>query len=182
MPISIPVIKMIEIGAGGGSIAWVDAMGRIQTGPESAASEPGPACYQRGGDRPAITDADLVLGKLDPHNFAGGKITLSVADAEAAIEFVTWSVKVQDVRPAPARVALDTTGTPVAVETTRDMFDPSTGKPLRSRVVERLSLSPGDRVAGPAVIAERETSTIVTAPFDAIIQPDGTILLVRTGA
>ncbi|MBN9052673.1 MAG: hydantoinase/oxoprolinase family protein, partial [Rhizobiales bacterium] len=85
MPISIPVIEMIEIGAGGGSIAWVDAMGRIQAGPESAASEPGPACYQRGGERPAITDADLVLGKLDPDNFAGGKIRLSLDNAGAAI-------------------------------------------------------------------------------------------------
>src|SRR5690606_34144418 len=85
MPISIPVIEMIEIGAGGGSIAWVDAMGRIQTGPESAGSEPGPACYGRGGERPTITDADLVLGKLDPDNFAGGKIRLSVDNASAAI-------------------------------------------------------------------------------------------------
>lgn len=85
MPISIPVIEMIEIGAGGGSIAWVDAMGRIQTGPESAASEPGPASYQRGGERPAITDADLVLGKLDPDNFAGGAIRLSVPNAQGAI-------------------------------------------------------------------------------------------------
>jgi 5-oxoprolinase (ATP-hydrolysing) len=85
MPISIPVIEMIEIGAGGGSIAWVDAMARIQTGPESAASEPGPACYQRGGQRPAITDADLVLGKIDPENFAGGAIRLSLDAAQAAI-------------------------------------------------------------------------------------------------
>ncbi len=85
MPISIPVIEMIEIGAGGGSIAWVDAMGRIQTGPESAGSEPGPACYGRGGKRPAITDADLVLGKLDPDNFAGGAIKLDAAASQSAI-------------------------------------------------------------------------------------------------
>src|SRR5690606_22333103 len=85
MPISIPVIEMIEIGAGGGSIACVDAMGRIQTGPENAGSEPGPACYQRGGARPAITDADLILGKLDPDNFAGGAIRLSVDKARGAI-------------------------------------------------------------------------------------------------
>ncbi|RUZ74204.1 hydantoinase/oxoprolinase family protein, partial [Mesorhizobium sp. M7A.F.Ca.US.006.01.1.1] len=85
MPISIPVIEMIEIGAGGGSLAWVDAMGRIQTGPESAGSEPGPACYGRGGKRPAITDADLVLGKLDPDNFAGGAIRLDTAASEQAI-------------------------------------------------------------------------------------------------
>jgi N-methylhydantoinase A len=85
MPISIPVIEMIEIGAGGGSIAWVDAMGRIQTGPESAGSEPGPACYGRGGERPAITDADLLLGKLDPENFAGGAIRLDETASEKAI-------------------------------------------------------------------------------------------------
>jgi len=76
MPISIPVIDMVEIGAGGGSLAHVDAMRQIRVGPESAGSEPGPACYGRGGARPAVTDADLVLGKLDPENFAGGSIRL----------------------------------------------------------------------------------------------------------
>ncbi len=76
MPISIPVIDMVEIGAGGGSLAHVDAMRQIRVGPESAGSEPGPACYGRGGERPAVTDADLTLGKLDPDNFAGGSIQL----------------------------------------------------------------------------------------------------------
>ncbi|WP_411891200.1 hydantoinase/oxoprolinase family protein [Yoonia sp. SDW83-1] len=85
MPISIPVIDMVEIGAGGGSLAHVDAMRQIRVGPESAGSEPGPACYGRGGDRPAVTDADLVLGKLDPDNFAGGSITLSEGISEAAL-------------------------------------------------------------------------------------------------
>jgi len=76
MPISIPVIDMVEIGAGGGSIAHVDSMNQIRVGPESAGSEPGPACYNRGGARPTVTDADLILGKLDPDNFAGGSIKL----------------------------------------------------------------------------------------------------------
>lgn len=368
MPISIPVIEMIEIGAGGGSIAWVDAMGRIQAGPESAASEPGPACYQRGGERPAITDADLVLGKLDPDNFAGGKIKLSLDNAKAAIsrdvgdklkleaqaaafgivevvdenmanaarvhavengknisdnimiafggaaplhaarlceklgveqclipqgagvgsaigflrapfgyealaskimgiskfdaatinamlddlkktsegfvragtdgdivrevtafmryagqgweipvalpdrsftvddaamieklfkerysqffgravegpeiEFVTWSVKAQDVRPEGEKVALTTGGSTIAAPATRAVFDPASGKELETAIVPRDTLSAGDRVTGPAVIVERETSTIITSPFDAVIQADGTILLVRKG-
>jgi N-methylhydantoinase A len=73
MPISIPVIDMVEIGAGGGSLAHVDAMRQIRVGPESAGSEPGPACYGRGGERPAVTDADLVLGKLDPAIFLVGR-------------------------------------------------------------------------------------------------------------
>lgn len=368
MPISIPVIEMIEIGAGGGSIAWVDAMGRIQAGPESAASEPGPACYQRGGERPAITDADLVLGKLDPDNFAGGKIKLSTENASKAIardvgdklkleplaaafgivevvdenmanaarvhavengknisdntmiafggaaplhaarlceklgvdrclipqgvgvgsangflkapfgyeavgsqimgvsdfdtqrlnvllddlkqtaegfvragtqgeirrevvafmryrgqgweipvalpdrhfeladramieeafkgryaqffgravegpeiEFVTFSVKAQDIRPDGERFALIDGTAAYEAPVRRPVFDPSTGAELDTAIVSRAAVKPGQRIVGPAVIVERETSTIVTSPFDAVIQTDGTILLIRKG-
>ncbi|UCI09611.1 hydantoinase/oxoprolinase family protein [Mesorhizobium sp. B1-1-8] len=372
MPISIPVIEMIEIGAGGGSIAWVDAMGRIQTGPESAGSEPGPACYGRGGRRPAITDADLVLGKLDPDNFAGGAIRLDTSASEQAImrdvgerlsldamstafgicevvdenmanaarvhavengknisdnlmiafggaaplhaarlceklgidqcivprgagvgsaigflkapfgyealasrltrlsrfkpaevnvllgdlkasaegfvrtgasgrivceitafmryagqgweipvpladepfgddavaklkglfeenyqrffgraiegldgleiEIVTWSVKATDVRPVGTRhqlIAGQKTSQPT---TTRAVFDAATGAPQTHAIIERETLCAGDRVAGPAVIVERETSTVVTTSFDAVIQSDGAILLIRKGS
>lgn len=372
MPISIPVIEMIEIGAGGGSIAWVDAMGRIQTGPESAGSEPGPACYGRGGKRPAITDADLVLGKLDPDNFAGGAIKLHTTASEQAIlrdvgdrlslnamatafgicevvdenmanaarvhavengknisdnlmiafggaaplhaarlceklgidqcivprgagvgsaigflkapfgyealaskltrlsrfkpaevnalladlkasaegfvrsgasgrivceitafmryagqgweipvpladepfgddsvaklkalfeenyqrffgraiegldgleiEIVTWSVKATDVRPAVTRHELTTGRKTSEPTTTRAVFDPATGAPQTYGIVERDTLCAGDRVAGPAVIVERETSTVVTTSFDAVIQSDGAILLTRKGS
>jgi N-methylhydantoinase A len=372
MPISIPVIEMIEIGAGGGSIAWVDAMGRIQTGPESAGSEPGPACYGRGGKRPAITDADLVLGKLDPDNFAGGAIRLDTAASEQAIlsevgerlsldamstafgicevvdenmanaarvhavengknisdnlmiafggaaplhaarlceklgidrcivpkgagvgsaigflkapfgyealaskltrlsrfkpaeinalladlkasaesfvrsgasgsitceitafmryagqgweipvpladepfgddaatglkdlfetnyqrffgraiegldgleiEIVTWSVKATDIRPDVARHELITGRKTSQPSTTRAVFDPVSGAPRNYGIVERDALCAGDRVAGPVVIVERETSTVVTTSFDAVIQSDGAILLIRKGS
>ncbi|ATQ57836.1 hydantoinase/oxoprolinase family protein [Paracoccus yeei] len=369
MPISIPVIEMIEIGAGGGSIAWVDAMGRIQTGPESAASEPGPACYGRGGQRPAITDADLVLGKLDPDNFAGGTIRLSVLNAQDAIardvgerlclpseaaafgivevvdenmanaarvhavengknisdnimiafggaaplhaarlceklgideclippgagvgsaigflkapfgyealaskivrlshfdpaqvnamlaelkqtaegfvragtagaiqreitafmryvgqgweipvplpdrdftpddveglrddfrkayarffgraiegldgleiEIVTFSVKAQDERTAPERLQITRGKAMLDGAPTRPVFDPTQGRALETAIVERTTLTPGARVSGPAVIVERETSTVVTSPFDVVMQDDGTLLLTR---
>ncbi|MFV2031779.1 MAG: hydantoinase/oxoprolinase family protein [Gammaproteobacteria bacterium] len=86
MPISIPVIEMVEIGAGGGSIGWVDALRQIRVGPESAGSEPGPACYDRGGKNPAVTDADLLLGRLDADNFAGGDIGLVVDHAVKALD------------------------------------------------------------------------------------------------
>ncbi|KMO10754.1 hydantoinase/oxoprolinase family protein [Methylobacterium platani] len=369
IPISIPVIEMIEIGAGGGSIASVDAMGRIQTGPDSAGSEPGPACYGRGGARPTITDADLLLGKLDPDAFAGGAIRLSRAAAEAAvtgevgdrlglapvpaafgivevvdenmanaarvhavengrdlagsvmiafggaaplhaarlcekleidrclipagagvgsaigflkapfgyeavgsrlfqlsaldgaelaatiaalsgtaerfvragtqaplvrevtafmryagqgweipvplpdgaadagslrdlfrthyarffgrpvdglegldIEIVTVSVKVQDVREAPARHALDAAGRlGAAPAARRPVFDPASGETRDSAIVARDALRPGDRVEGPAIVVERETSTVVTSRFDAVLQGDGSLLLVRKG-
>jgi N-methylhydantoinase A len=86
MPISIPVIEMVEIGAGGGSIAHVDEMRQVRVGPESAGSEPGPACYGRGGEKPTVTDADLVLGKLDPARFAGGTMALDAPAAGRAME------------------------------------------------------------------------------------------------
>lgn len=368
MPISIPVIEMIEIGAGGGSLAWVDAMRRIQAGPESAGSEPGPASYQRGGERPAITDADLVLGKLDPDNFAGGKIRLSVAKAAAAIathvgeplrlsreaaafgivevvdenmanaarvhavengkdvgenvmiafggaaplhaarlaeklgidrclvpkgagvgsaigflkapfgyealrsevtaladfdaaalnallgdlkataeafvregtsaeivrevtaymryrgqgweipvplpdrlftegdaamieetfraryaqffgrpiegppiEFVTFAVNAHDEPPPPPSLALRTRGERIAPPAKRPVFDPARGAALDTVIVERDTLKPGARVDGPAIIVESETSTVITTLFDAVIQDDGSILLMRKG-
>ncbi len=369
MPISIPVIEMIEIGAGGGSLAWVDALGRIQTGPESAGSEPGPACYQRGGQRPAITDADLILGKLDPDSFAGGAIPLSRALAETAIteavgarlglapqaaafgiaevvdenmanaarvhavengkniadnvmiafggaaplhaarlceklgidrclippgagvgsaigflrapfgyealasrlialsrfdagaldallqglkasaggfvrqgasgpirhdltafmryagqgweipvplpdrpltdadapllagafraayarffgraidgldgldiEIVTLSVKAEDQRPLPPLATLTTGDRAHHARQSRKVFDPAQGRPLDTAIVLRHDLAPGERLSGPAVIVERETSTLVTSLFDAVMQGDGTLLLLR---
>ena len=85
LPLRIPVIEMVEIGAGGGSIAHVDSMGRIGVGPESAGADPGPACYGRGGRHPAVTDANLSLGRYDPGRFAGGSIKLDVGAAHDAL-------------------------------------------------------------------------------------------------
>lgn len=101
MPISIPVIDMVEIGAGGGSLAHVDALQQIRVGPKSAGSEPGPACYGRHGTRPAVTDADLVLGKLDPENFAGGSIKLFPdASCTAIAEYVGTKLDMDAVEAA----------------------------------------------------------------------------------
>ncbi|MFK0386784.1 hydantoinase/oxoprolinase family protein [Rhizobium sp. RM] len=86
MPISIPVIEMVEIGAGGGSIATIDSMRQIRVGPHSAGSEPGPACYGRGGENPTVTDADLILGRLDPDEFAGGAMKLDRPASDKAMQ------------------------------------------------------------------------------------------------
>ena len=86
LPIRIPVIEMVEIGAGGGSIASIDKLLRIQVGPESAGSEPGPAAYGRGGDRPTVTDADVQLGKIHVGNFAGGAFALDPEASNRAIK------------------------------------------------------------------------------------------------
>jgi N-methylhydantoinase A len=85
LPLRIPVIEMVEIGAGGGSIAHVDSLGRIGVGPESAGADPGPACYGRGGLFPAVTDANLTLGRYDPARFAGGSMKLVPEASVAAL-------------------------------------------------------------------------------------------------
>jgi N-methylhydantoinase A len=85
LPVKVPVIEMIEIGAGGGSLARIDALGLLKMGPDSAGADPGPACYGLGGSEPTVTDADLVLGYLDADYFLGGKMRLDRGRAEEAI-------------------------------------------------------------------------------------------------
>ena len=89
LPLRIPAIEMVEIGAGGGSIARVDRLGRVAVGPESAGAEPGPACYGRGGSRPTVTDADLGLGRIGAAGFASGSLAL---DAKAAAQALSEKV------------------------------------------------------------------------------------------
>ena len=85
LPLRIPVIEMVEIGAGGGSIARIDGTGRVTIGPDSAGADPGPAAYGQGGTQPTITDADIVLGKIDTEQFAGGKLSLDYDAAAKAL-------------------------------------------------------------------------------------------------
>ena len=89
LPLRIPVIEMVEIGAGGGSIAVVDRLGRIAVGPESAGAQPGPACYDQGGTEPTVTDADLAMGRIDPAEFSGGRIAL---DEQAATDALASAI------------------------------------------------------------------------------------------
>ena len=84
-PVLVSVVDIVEIGAGGGSIAWVDTGGSVRVGPRSAGAEPGPACYGRGGVAPTVTDAKLVAGVLDPDYFLGGRLRLRPELAEQAL-------------------------------------------------------------------------------------------------
>ncbi len=85
LPVRVPVVDLVEIGAGGGSIARLDSVGRVAVGPDSSGSDPGPACYGRGGTEPTVTDSDLALGKLDAPSFAAGTMPLDMAAATAAL-------------------------------------------------------------------------------------------------
>lgn len=85
-PVMVPVVDIIEVGAGGGSIAWIDEVGALKLGPQSAGSEPGPICYRRGGTRPTVTDANVVLGRIGAESFLGGEMPLDVGAARRGLE------------------------------------------------------------------------------------------------
>ena len=122
-PVAIPAVNMIEVGAGGGSIARVNALGIVEVGPQSAAAEPGPACYGLGGSEPTVSDADLVLGYLDAERFAGGNMRLDRTAAERAIV---------------ARIAAATGATlEVAARTIHDVVNESMAAAIRMHVTER---------------------------------------------
>ncbi len=129
MPISVPVVEMVEIGAGGGSIAGIDVMRQIRVGPKSAGSEPGPACYQRGGTRATVTDADLLLGRLDPAYFAGGAMALDPRLAQEALQRDVGETLALDVPMAAYGVSevvdenMANAGRVHAVESGRDIAD-----------------------------------------------------------
>jgi N-methylhydantoinase A/oxoprolinase/acetone carboxylase beta subunit len=99
-PVRTPMVDVNTIGAGGGSIAWIDAAGGLRVGPRSAGAEPGPACYGRGGDEATVTDASVVLGYLNPGRFAGGAMTLDVAAAERAVAAIGRRLGVDTVTAA----------------------------------------------------------------------------------
>jgi N-methylhydantoinase A len=106
MPINISTVQLIEIGAGGGSIAQLDSLNLLKVGPRSAGAQPGPACYSRGGDRPTVTDANLIVGHLDADTFAGGTMRLSREAATRSVEPLTGPLQMPTERVADGVVAV----------------------------------------------------------------------------
>src|SRR5437764_11789826 len=106
-PVMLPMIDVVEVGAGGGSIAWIDDIGALKVGPQSAGADPGPICYMGGGTEPTITDANVVLGRLDQDNFLGGAMKLDAAGAARGIvETIAKPLKMEAVAAAQAIVEI----------------------------------------------------------------------------
>ncbi len=160
MPVRIPVIELVEIGAGGGSIAHVDALKRIEVGPESAGADPGPASYGKGGVRPTVTDADVVAGRIIPEAFAGGSIALDVNAARSAME-----------RDVGASLGLDADGAAFGVS---EMVDENMAAAARAHAVEQ-----GKDIRRRAMIAFGGAAPLHAARLaeklglDRIIVPEG---------
>jgi N-methylhydantoinase A len=106
-PVMLPMIDVVEVGAGGGSIAWIDDIGALKVGPQSAGADPGPICYSGGGTEPTITDANVVLSRLDPDNFLGGQMKLDAAGATRGIaEKIAKPLKMNTIAAAQAIVEI----------------------------------------------------------------------------
>lgn len=125
-PLKVPVVDIVEIGAGGGSIAWVDELGSMKVGPTSAGADPGPACYGKGGKDPTLTDAFVVAGIIDPHYFLGGEIKLDAGLAEAAFRGVATELKLSVTEAARGAVRLATANMVNAIKlvSVRRGYDP----------------------------------------------------------
>jgi N-methylhydantoinase A len=125
-PVKVPVVDIVEIGAGGGSIAWFDEAGGLSVGPRSAGAVPGPACYPNGGSEPTVTDANLVAGRIDPDYFLGGEISVSLDRARTALERIAGplGVDVDDAALGVIRMANASMVNAIKLVSVRRGYDP----------------------------------------------------------
>ncbi|MEK9645079.1 MAG: hydantoinase/oxoprolinase family protein [Alphaproteobacteria bacterium] len=170
MPVIIPSIDMIEIGAGGGSLASVDALGLLKVGPRSAGSEPGPACYGRGGENPSVTDADVVLGILDADNFLGGEMKLDKAAAEAAI--VPLAEKLGTSVPQTARGIFQVVNESMAAAARAHATD----RGIDYRGMPVLAFGGAGPVHACHVAELLESDTVIYPPLASVLSAFGTLV------
>lgn len=170
LPVTIPSIDMIEIGAGGGSIARVDTLGLLKVGPDSAGSAPGPACYGRGGTSPTVTDADLVLGLLDADNFLGGDMKLDPQAAEAAVEHLGNQLNLTRTRAARGifRVVTESMAAAVRAHATDRGVD-WRGMPL-------FAFGGAGPVHACEVAALLQSSEVIVPPQPSVLSAFGTLV------
>ena len=125
-PIKVPTVDIVEIGAGGGSIAWIDKAGSLRVGPVSAGAVPGPACYDAGGDKPTVTDANMVVGRINPDYFLGGEIKVSIEKARQSMQEIAdhFGMSVQEAAMGVIRLADANMGNALKLVSVRRGYDP----------------------------------------------------------
>ena len=183
LPAAIPLIDIKSIGAGGGSIAWIDAGGFLRVGPESAGASPGPACYGNGGLLPTVTDANLLLGRLDPGYFLGGRMSLDWNAAETALSAlaIQANMTVVDLASAIVEIANENMASAIKMVSIERGYDPRTftllafggAGPLHATSVARalqipkvlIPLYPGNASALGMLIADRRVDKVWTQAF-----------------
>lgn len=126
-PVKAPIVDIIEIGAGGGSIAWIDSVGNLKVGPQSAGAEPGPACYNLGGDKPTLTDANFVAGRIDLNRFLKGKYDIDINKSREAIKGIAdyYRISVEEAARAIIRIANNNMMNALKLVSVRKGYDPA---------------------------------------------------------
>ena len=170
LPITIPSIDMIEIGAGGGSIARVNELGLLKVGPDSAGSNPGPACYGAGGGDPCVTDADLMLGILDPNNFLGGDMPLDAGAAERALQTLAKGLGVT-VRDAAFGIFSVVGESMAAAARTH-----ATERGVNYRGLPLLAFGGAGPVHACYVAEQLESSSVIFPPMASVLSAFGTLV------
>ena len=166
--VRVPMVDVTAIGSGGGSLAWIDAAGSLRVGPESAGSEPGPACYGRGGTRATVTDASVVLGYIDPASFAGGTMRLDPALAEGAVKREVADRLGMDL--ARAALGIHRVLNAQMAEAIRLV---SIGRGIDPRGYALLPLGGAGPLHGCALAEELGISTIIVAPHPGVLAAAG---------
>lgn len=166
-PVSIPMYDIRTIGAGGGSIAWIDEGGLLKVGPESAGADPGPACYGQGGTHPTVTDADLLLGFLDPDMELGGSLSISQADAEAVFEPIADELGKSTLNAAHAVYEIVTMN---MVEAARVL---SVKQGIDPREFSMVAYGGAGPLHAPAIAAELGLEAVIVPPQAGILSAVG---------
>ena len=166
-PVLAPTVDIVSVGAGGGSIAWIDERGVLRVGPESAGSRPGPACFGNGGTRPTVTDCHLVLGRLDPDRFLGSRMRLDVAAAREAIATIAepLGISVEEAAGGVIRVAETDMGHALRLMTVERGYDP--------RQFAMLSYGGGGGLFAAALIHDLEIPRAVVPTAAAVFSAWG---------
>jgi N-methylhydantoinase A len=166
-PVRTPMVDVNTIGAGGGSIAWIDGAGGLRVGPRSAGAEPGPACYGRGGDEATVTDASVVLGYLNPARFAGGAMRLDVAAAERAVAAIGQRIGVDRVTAAAGihRVVNARMADQIRLVTIKRGYDP--------RQFSLVVLGGAGPVHGAALAAEMDMAEVLVPEAPGVLAAFG---------
>jgi N-methylhydantoinase A len=169
LPIGLPALDIHTVGAGGGSVAYLDAGGALRVGPRSAGATPGPACYGRGGTEPTVTDANLVLGRILPDRFAGGQMRVDPALARAAIEPLAAAMgkSVEEAAAGIVRVAEETMSRAVRAVTSRRGLDP--------KRFALVSFGGAGGLHACAVAGSLEVRTVVVPPYCGVLSALGMV-------
>jgi N-methylhydantoinase A len=170
LPAAVPVIDIKSIGAGGGSIAWVDPGGFLRVGPRSAGAQPGPACYGRGGTEPTVTDANLLLGRLDPGYFLGGRMKLAKEPAREAIEGLASELALEPLELAASIVEIANENMANAIK----MVSLERGRDPRR--FSMLAFGGAGPLHAAAVAASLGTPRVVVPPFPGVFSAVGLLL------